>query len=83
MAAGFYGVSAGGFLSDLNGVAAQCAGRHCSIRMVFVAIHIQRIDLAVGNVWSAVFKALLSGGLVHRENPRPMDVVMNGWLRLP
>ena len=21
--------------------------------------------------------------LVHRENPRPMDVVMNGWLRLP
>ena len=22
-------------------------------------------------------------GLMHRENPRPMDVVMNGWLRLP
>lgn len=21
--------------------------------------------------------------LVHRENPRSMDVVMNGWLRLP
>ncbi|KEQ19463.1 hypothetical protein GZ78_05870 [Endozoicomonas numazuensis] len=21
--------------------------------------------------------------LMHRENPRPMDVVMNGWLRLP
>ena len=25
----------------------------------------------------------LSFYLVHRENPRPMDVVMNGWLRLP
>ena len=24
-----------------------------------------------------------SAHLVHRENPRPMDVVMNGWLRLP
>ena len=27
--------------------------------------------------------ALGEENLVHRENPRPMDVVMNGWLRLP
>ena len=36
----------------------------------------ERVSVAKANVDEL-------SSLVHRENPRPMDVVMNGWLRLP